>query len=489
MSQADQATAVRRDVKHGEDAGYQKSLKNRQIQMIAIGGAIGTGLFLGAGGRLHSAGPALAIVYALAGLFAFIVVRAMGEMVMHRPTSGSFVSYAREFMGEKAAYTAGWLNFLNWAMSGIADVTAAAVYVAFFWPSVPQWIPSLIALALVVAVNLVSVKVFGEIEFWFAAIKVAALVVFMLVAIVVLVMRTPVDGHTTGPQLIFDNGGFFPAGFLAAVFILQGVVFAYAAIEMVGVAAGEAKEPHKVIPKAVNSVAWRIAVFYVGSIVLLAMVLPWTAYKEKQSPFVTFLSHIGVSAAAPIMNVVVLTAALSSVNSGLYVTGRLLRSMAHSGSAPKSLDKMSRSGVPYAGVALVAVVYLCGVLLNMVVPGRAFEIALEFSAVGIIGMWSMILLSHVFMVRKTQRGELERPKFRLPGAPYTNYVTLGFLLLVLVMTWFNTDDDGYPIGKVIVGGIPVIVLLLVGGWFLVRGNVTRIAAEHRAQREREQQGI
>ncbi|WP_037076100.1 amino acid permease [Pseudonocardia spinosispora] len=437
--------------------------------MIAIGGAIGSGLFLGAGGRLHSAGPALMIVYAVAGVFAFLVVRAMGEMVMHRPTSGSFVSYSREFIGEKSAYFAGWMYFLNWACSGMGDVTAAAVYVKFFFPDIQQWIPALIALAVVLAVNLVSVKIFGELEFWFAIIKVVTLIAFMVIAIVVLVIRTPVDGHSTGPQIIFDNGGFFPFGFLAVLMILQGVVFAYAGVEMVGVAAGETNNPRKVIPKAVNSVGWRIAIFYVGSVLLLTMLLPSSVYQSGVSPFVTALDKIGIPGSAGIMNIVILTAALSSVNSGLYTTGRVLRSLAFNGSAPMFLSKMSKSGVPYAGVLLTGVIYLIGVFLNLILPHDAFEVTTELSAVGIIGMWSMIMVAHLAMLRAANAGLVERPAFRLPGAPYTNYVTLVFLVFVLAMTWFNGHT-----GKIVVGCIPLIAIALVVGWFCARGGVDRI---------------
>ncbi|MFI9382249.1 amino acid permease [Kutzneria sp. NPDC052558] len=453
------------------DAGYHKGLKSRQVQMIAMGGAIGTGLFLGASGRLVTAGPSLAIVYAIAGVFAFFVVRAMGELVMHRPSSGSFVSYSREFLGERSAFFVGWMYFLNWACSGVADVTAAAKYVQFFWPDVPQWIPALGALVLVLAVNMVSVTLFGELEFWFAAIKVLALVGFMVTAIVVLVSRTPVDGHVTGPQLITDNGGFFPHGLLPAVLILQGVVFAYAAIEMVGVAAGETAEPRKVIPKAVNSVGWRIAIFYVGSVLLLVMLMPSSSYDKDVSPFVTFLSSLGVPGAAGIMDIVVLTAALSSVNSGLYSTGRILRSLSTSGSAPKFLGVMSRSGVPYGGVLLTACVYVLGVVLNLVVPGESFEIALNFSALGILSMWSMIMICNLALQRKARRGELERPAYRLPWAPATNYLTLAFLVLVLALSYWDV-----PAGRIMIYGIPGVALLLVIGWFAVRKRVREIAA-------------
>jgi L-asparagine permease len=462
--------ASRTDLAVFEDQGYKKELGNRQVQMIAIGGAIGSGLFLGAGARLHSAGPALMLVYAVAGVFAFLVVRAMGEMVMHRPTSGSFVSYSREFIGEKSAYFAGWMYFLNWACSGMGDVTAAAVYVKFFFPNVQQWIPALIALAAVLAVNLVSVKIFGELEFWFAAIKVLTLVAFMVLAIVVLVTRQEVaPGLETGPQLIFDNGGFFPFGFLAVLMILQGVVFAYAGVEMVGVAAGETENPRKVIPKAVNSVGWRIAVFYVGSVLLLVMLLPSAMYKSGESPFVTVLSHLGIPGAAGVMNIVVLTAALSSVNSGLYTTGRVLRSLAFNGSAPMVLGKMSRHGVPYAGVLLTGVIYLIGVFLNLLLPHEAFEITTELSAVGIIGMWSMIMIAHLAMYRATKAGRIPRPAFQLPWAPYSNYLTLAFLFIVLVMTWFNGET-----GKIVVMCIPGIVVLLVAGWYAARKRVHEI---------------
>ena len=455
------------------DAGYHKGLKSRQVQMIAMGGAIGTGLFLGASGRLVTAGPSLAIVYAIAGVFAFFVVRAMGELVMHRPSSGSFVSYSREFLGEKSAFFVGWMYFLNWACGGVADVTAAAKYVQFFWPAVPQWIPALCALVLVLAVNMASVTLFGELEFWFAAVKVVALVAFMVIAIVVLVSRTPVDGHVTGPQLIADNGGFFPHGLLPAVLILQGVVFAYAAIEMVGVAAGETAEPRKVIPKAVNSVGWRIAIFYVGSVLLLVMLMPSSSYDKDVSPFVTFLSSLGVPGAAGIMDIVVLTAALSSVNSGLYSTGRILRSLSSAGSAPKFLGVMSRGGVPYGGVLLTAGVYVLGVVLNMVVPGESFEIALNFSALGILSMWSMIMICNLALQRKARRGEIERPAYRLPLAPATNYLTLAFLVIVLALSYFDV-----PAGRIMIYAIPVVVLLLVLGWFAVRHRVREVAAEH-----------
>ncbi|MFC5803628.1 amino acid permease [Streptomyces formicae] len=458
------------------DAGYRKDLKSRHINMIAIGGAIGTGLFLGAGGRMANAGPSLFIAYAVCGVFAFFVVRALGELVLYRPSSGAFVSYAREFMGEKGAYTAGWLYFLNWSTTAIADITAAATY-AHFWAmfsDVPQWILALIALAVVLAANLISVKYFGEMEFWFAIIKVGALVAFMLVGIFLVVTQHEVGGHTPGLSTITDNGGIFPLGVMPMMLLIQGVVFAYASVELCGVAAGETENPQKIMPKAINSIMWRVGLFYVGSVVLLALLLPYTAYSADQSPFVTLFDKLGIPGAAGVMNLVVLTAALSSLNSGLYSTGRILRSMSVSGSAPKFTGVMNKGGVPYGGILLTAGFGVVGVFLNYVMPGDAFELVLNFASIGIIGTWGMIMVCSLLFWHRSKDGRVTRPGYRLPWAPYTQIVTLVFLASVLVLMWM---DGG--IGRTTVNCLPLIALALVGGWYVVRKRVGSIAARHK----------
>lgn len=459
-----------------EDKGMHKGLKPRQIQMIAIGGAIGTGLFMGAGGRLAGAGPALMFSYAICGFFAFLILRALGELVVHRPSSGSFVSYAREFFGEKAAFVTGWLYWLNWAMTAIVDITAIALYMNFFakyvpWiGGVPQWVWALAALLLVLGLNLVSVKVFGELEFWFALIKVVALVAFLLVGTYFVIFGTPIEGHEVGFALIADNGGFFPNGLLPVVVVMQGVVFAYASIELIGTAAGETQNPEKVMPKAINTVIIRIAVFYVGSLVLLSLLLPYSAYKAGESPFVTFFGSIGVSGVDSIMNLVVLTAAMSSLNAGLYSTGRILRSMALAGSAPRFAAKLNSRGVPYGGIALTAAVAGLGVVLNAVVPAAAFEIVLNMAALGIIASWAMIVFCQLALFRLAKRGEAIRPAFRMIGAPYTGYLTLAFLLAVIVLMAFDS-----PVGTWTVASILVIIPLLMIGWYLSRGRIQAIA--------------
>ncbi|MET8586472.1 amino acid permease [Streptomyces collinus] len=451
------------------DAGYSKSLKSRHINMIAIGGAIGTGLFLGAGGRLAEAGPSLFVAYAVCGVFAFLVVRALGELVLHRPSSGAFVSYAREFMGEKGAYTAGWMYFMNWATTGIADITAVATYTHYWgmFSDIPQWVIALIALAVVLTVNLISVKIFGELEFWFSIVKVSALVVFMVIGIVLLVTQHPVDGRHPGPSVIADNGGVFPHGLLPMLLIIQGVVFAYAAVELVGVAAGETEKPEKIMPRAINSIMWRVGLFYVGSVVLLSMLLPWHTYRADESPFVTVLSHIGIPAAGGVMNLVVLTAAMSSLNSGLYSTGRILRSMAVNGSAPQFTAKMSRSQVPYGGILLTSGICVLGVGLNFIVPADAFEIVINFAALGILTTWSMIMVCHLLFWRKTRKGELTRPTYRLPGSPWTEIVTLAFFVSVL---GFMYADGGA--GRTTVLCLPLFGVALVAGWYAIRRRIT-----------------
>ncbi|MFC9612783.1 amino acid permease [Streptomyces sp. NPDC056938] len=470
------------------EGGYTAGLRNRQVQMIAIGGAIGTGLFLGAGERLHAAGPSLVVIFALTGLFAFFISRAMGELVMHRPTSGSFVSYSREFLGEKAAYTAGWVYFLHWVCSGIAEITAVAMYLHYWaaFRDIPQWTLALFALLVVLVANLISVRWFGEFEFWFSIIKVAAILAFLAIGCWLLASRHPVDGHGTGPQLIADNGGMLPNGLLAAVVLIQGVVFAYAAIEMVGIAAGETANPRKVIPRAINSVSWRIVLFYVGSVLLLVLLLPWTAYKAGESPFVTLMGKLGVPGISGIMNFVILTAALSSCNSGLYSTGRVLRSMGLAGSAPAFTTKMNKRGVPFGGVLLTACCYILGIVLNYVVPERAFSIVLNFSAITMIGTWVMIMVCQMVLRRKALRGELERPAFRLPGAPFTSWLTLAFLGVVVVLMCVDGGDAAWSVACV-----PLIAIGLVIGWFAVRGRVAeRQATGHLAveQHPAEQQG-
>ncbi|WP_075181426.1 L-asparagine permease [Pantoea sp. 1.19] len=473
---ADAQRAARRRWLNSHDSGYNKAMDNRHVQMIAIGGAIGTGLFLGAGGRLQAAGPALALVYLVCGIFCFFILRALGELVLHRPSSGSFVSYSREFLGEKAAYVCGWMYFVNWAMTGIVDITAVALYMHYWgaFGDVPQWVFALGALVLVGTMNMIGVRWFAEMEFWFALVKVLAIVAFLVVGVVFLGSGKPLDGNATGFHLISDNGGIFPHGLLAALVLIQGVVFAFASVELVGTAAGECKDPKTMLPKAINSVIWRIGLFYVGSIVLLVLLLPWNAYQAGQSPFVTFFSKLGVPYVGSVMNIVVLSAALSSLNSGLYSTGRILRSMSMGGGAPKFMSKMSRSQVPYMGILVTCAIYVIGVYLNYIVPSQVFEIVLNIASLGIISSWAFIVVCQMRLRKAIKEGKADDVSFKLPGAPFTSWLTLLFLAAVIVLMAFD-----YPNGTWTVASIPLLAALLALGWLAVRKRVYAVAqTEH-----------
>ncbi|MET9339855.1 MULTISPECIES: amino acid permease [unclassified Nonomuraea] len=439
------------------EEGYSHALGNRQVQMIAIGGAIGVGLFLGAGGRLAAAGPALVLSYAVAGLAAFFVMRALGELVLYRATSGSFVEYAAEFIGPWAAFTSGWMYWINWAFTGIAELTAVATYVHYWAPRFPQWLTALIALGFVLTVNLLSVRVFGELEFWFALLKVLAICAFLVAGLFLVITGANVGGTQAGAANLVAHGGFFPNGFPVVLMSLQAVVFAYASIELVGIAAGETKNPRQVMPRAINGVVWRIAVFYVGSILLLAMVLPWTAYSADESPFVTVFDHLGVPWVADAMNLVVITAATSSLNSGLYSTGRIVRAMALKGEAPHFTGNLSSRHVPYGGILMTAAVFLAGVVLFYFLPERAFAIATAVASLGVITTWGTLVYCQLLLRRTGHRSS-----FPMPGSPYANWFTLGFLALVVVLMAFADQDQ-----RVAFFLIPVLAAAIALGWKVV----------------------
>jgi L-asparagine permease len=283
--------------------------------------------------------------------------------------------------------------------------------------------------------------------------------------VVFLISGHQVAGQDTGLHLISQNGGIFPHGILPAVIIVQGVVFAYAGIELIGTAAGEAQDAKKILPRAINSVMWRIALFYVGSVVLLVLLMPWTAYHAGTSPFVTFFGALGVPGIGTVMNLVVLTAACSSLNSGLYSTGRVLRSLAMGGSAPPFVAKMNAAKVPYGGILVTLVIYLIGVILNYLVPSSVFEIVLNVASLGIVSTWGFIVICQMMLRRAINRGEVPEVSFKMPFAPLSSWLTLGFLLAVLVLTAFD-----YPDGTYTIAAIPVVAIALAIGWVVLKGS-------------------
>ncbi|WP_328538513.1 amino acid permease [Streptomyces sp. NBC_00344] len=418
--------------------GYQRGLGSRQIQMIAIGGAIGTGLFLGAGKAISKAGPSLILAYAIAGLVIFFIMRALGELLMYRPVSGSFSEYAREFIGPFAGYVTGWTYWLFWVVTGITEVTAAATYMTYWW-DIPQWLSALVFTIILYGVNLISVKLFGELEFWFSMVKVTAIIGMILICAGILTLGFSDAGDTATVAHLWDNGGFFPKGITGTLMTLQIVMFAFLAVELVGVTAGESKDPKKVLPKAINTVPWRIAVFYVGALIMILSVVPWNEFQPGVSPFVAAFQKMGLGIGAAIVNFVVLTAALSSCNSGMYSTGRMLRDLALNGQGPKFFTKLTRSGTPLVGTTVSAALMLVGVWINYQWPGDAFNYVVSFATISGMWAWIVILICQIRYRAKADRGELPQSGFKAPGAPWSSWFSLAFIALVIVMMGIDKD--------------------------------------------------
>ncbi|GAA4618875.1 amino acid permease [Saccharopolyspora hordei] len=441
---------------------YRKDLSTRHINMIAIGGAIGVGLFLGSGKALHQVGPGLILNYAIAGLMIFFVMRALGELLMYRPVSGSFAEYAGEFVGPWARFAVGWGYWLVWIVTGMAEITAVGQYFQFWFPEVPQWIPALCALVVLSGVNLIAVKLFGEFEFWFALIKVVAIIGLIVLAALILVFGFSDVGPTASLSNIWSHGGFFPNGGISALLAFQIVMFAFIGVEMVGQTASESSNPTKVLPRAINAVMWRILIFYVGALVALTALVPWFEFPADGSPFVHAFTLIGIPAAAGVVNFVVTTAALSSCNSGIYSTGRMIRTLALDGQAPRAVARLSGRAVPARAIAVTFCVMLIGVVLNYFVPEQAFTYITSASTVGAIFTWAMILIAHLGYRRKVARGDLPAGTFRMPFAPWSNYVVLAFLALVVVLLAFDEET------RIALYITPVLVVAVVVGYLASR---------------------
>ncbi|RFS81361.1 amino acid permease [Actinomadura spongiicola] len=408
--------------------------------MLAIGGTIGTGLFLGAGENIAKAGPSLILMYAVAGVALFFVMRALGELLTYRTAEGGFAGYAREFLGPFWGYATTWTYWIIWVTTGMAELTAAGTYIQTWWPGVEQWQTALVALVILFVVNLISVKLFGELEFWFAMIKVAAIVMMILVGIGVLAFGFGDAGETARVANLWEHGGIFPEGYGATIMTLQMVMFAYLGVELVGVTASEAKDPERNIPRAINALPVRFALFYLGSLVVILAVVPWTAFKGGASPFVLAFDRIGISGGADIVNFVVLTAALSSCNAGgLYSTSRMLRTAGVNGDGPKVLARLSGRGVPVLTVVISAVVMGVGVVVNAVVPEKAFMYITSVSTGGALAVWTVILVAHMVYRRKADAGALPKAPYRMPWAPYTNWVVLAFFVFVTVTIAWEAD--------------------------------------------------
>ncbi|WP_405582061.1 amino acid permease [Streptomyces sp. NBC_01190] len=446
----------------GSDEGYARGLGSRQIQMIAIGGAIGTGLFLGAGRAIHQAGPSLILMYAIAGAVIFCIMRALGELLTYRPVSGSFADYAREFLGPFAGYATGWTYWLMWVVTGMAEVTAAATYIAYWWPSVPQWLAALCFLVGLLVANLISVRLFGEVEFWLSMIKVTAILGMILIGIGVLTLGVSAAGDTASVTHLWRDGGVFPNGVGKSLLTLQIVMFAYLAVELVGVTAGEAENPRQSLPKAINTLPWRIVLFYVGALTVILCVVSWGEFRPGVSPFVAAFARIGIPFGAGIVNFVVLSAALSSCNSGMYSTGRMLRDLAVNGQGPRVFRRLTSRRTPALGTMVSVCVMSVGVWLNYVDPAGAFTYITAFATVAGIWTWGVILAAHIRYRAAVRAGRAAPAWYTAPGGSIASWCALGFLGLVVVLIGIDTD------ARVSLYGAPIWFAALAIGYAVLK---------------------
>ena len=449
-----------------------RGLNIRHIRFMALGSAIGTGLFYGSAAAIQLAGPAVLLAYMIGGAAVFLVMRALGEMAVRHPVSGSFGQYASRYLGPFAGFITGWTFAFEMAVVAIADVTALGIYMGFWFPDVPRWIWILAAVLLISALNLMKVKVFGETEFWLSIIKVAAIIAMIIggAAIVVFGFGLP-DTANPGLDTLLGSGGFFANGFWGVLASFSIVMFAFGGIETVGITAGEAANPKKAIPSAVNTVPVRILLFYVCALGILMMIFPWQDINGETSPFVQIFDSLGIPAAAHILNAVVITAALSAINSDIFGAGRMMYGLAQQGQAPASFAKVSRHGVPWMTVSTMAAVLLVGVVLNALLPESLFTIIASIATFATVWVWLMILLSHLAMKRDIKRRGLAASEFGVPFWPAASYAALAFMAFIVVLLGIMPETRV----ALIVGAV-WIAALLVAYRLWVRG-AGRVRAE------------
>ena len=424
-----------------EDQHLQRNLTNRHIQLIAIGGAIGTGLFMGSGKTISLAGPSIIFVYMIIGFMLFFVMRAMGELLLSNLNYKSFIDFSADLLGPWAGYFTGWTYWFCWVVTGIADVVAIAAYTQFWFPDMPQWIPALSCVALLLSLNLVTVKLFGEMEFWFALIKIVAILGLVVTGLYMVItgFQSP-GGDTASLANLWNDGGMFPHGLMGFFAGFQIAVFAFVGIELVGTTAAEAKNPERTLPRAINSIPIRIIVFYVLALIAIMAVTPWRDVVPGKSPFVELFMLAGLPAAASIINFVVLTSAASSANSGVFSTSRMLFGLAQEGDAPKAFEKLSRRAVPANGLFFSCACLLLGAVLIYLVPDvvEAFTLVTTVSAVLFMFVWTLILLSYL-SYRKNRAALHEASSYKMPGGRFMCYVCLVFFAGILVLLSLRDD--------------------------------------------------
>ncbi|CAI8761238.1 MULTISPECIES: amino acid permease [Pseudomonas] len=443
----------------------RRGLSTRHIRFMALGSAIGTGLFYGSAAAIKLAGPSVLLAYLIGGAAIYMMMRALGEMAVRNPVSGSFGQYASQYLGRFAGFLTGWSYAFSMLVVCLADVTAFGVYMSFWFPDTPRWIWVLGIVFFIGALNLCSVRVFGELEFWLSLLKVTAIVSMILAGAAVLMFGIQLGG--AGEPLaavsnLWSHGGFFPNGVGGMIASFTVVMFAFGGVEMIGITAGEAKDPQRVIPRAINSVPLRILLFYVFTLLVLMSIYPWTKIGSEGSPFVQIFSGLGIGSAATLLNIVVISAAVSAINSDIFSAGRMMYGMAHNGQAPASFAQLSRFGVPWMTVVVMAVALLLGVVLNYLAPDNLFLILAAVVTFSIVWVWLMILLSQIVMRRGMSADEVARLHFPVPFWPVGPACAVVFMLFIFgVLAWFPDTRMALYVG------IGWLALLSLGYWLFV----------------------
>lgn len=447
-----------------ESTHLKRGLKNRHIQLIAMGGAIGTGLFLGSADVIKSAGPSIILGYAIGGLIAFLIMRQLGEMIVEEPVAGSFSHFAYKYWGKFPGFLAGWNYWILYILVAMSELTAAAKYVNFWWPHIPAWTTVLVFFVAITAINLANVKFYGESEFWLSIIKVTAIIAMIIFGLYLIFTADPSAGF--GFSNLWSHGGFFPHGFEGLFLMLAFLMFAFGGIELIGMAAAEAKDPEKTIPKAINQIIPRILIFYIGSITILLSLVPWdqfTGGSLDKSPFVMVFSLIGIAWAANLVNFIILTAALSVYNSGMYANSRMLYGLAEQGNAPKVFKQVNKQGVPIPAVLFSALLIFGCVLLNYFVPEDALGHLIYIVVGALVLNWAMISLTHLkFKQAMKKTGQVS--KFPALWSPVSNILVLVFIAMVLGIMW----KVGF---KESVLMIPIWIVLMFGLYKMLNKNM------------------
>ncbi|QOW52294.1 MULTISPECIES: amino acid permease [Acinetobacter] len=446
---------------NNESSQLQRGLKNRHIQLIAMGGAIGTGLFLGSAQVIQSAGPSIILGYAIGGLIAFLIMRQLGEMIVHEPVAGSFSHFAYRYWGKFPGFLAGWNYWILYILVAMTELTAVAKYINYWWPHIPAWSSVLFFFIVITLINLGNVKFYGESEFWLAIIKVAAVVSMIIFGLYLLLTA---DANSTASfSNLWSHGGFFPHGFEGLFFMLAFLMFAFGGIELIGMAAAEAQDPKKTIPKAINQVVFRILIFYVGSLTILLSLVPWNQLELgglDKSPFVMIFSQLGIGWAAHLLNFIILTAALSVYNSGMYANSRMLFGLAQQGNAPKVFLKVNKQGVPIPAVLFSALLIFGCVLLNYFVPEDALSHLIYIVVGALVLNWAMITLTHLKFIQ-AMKNSGQTTSFPALWSPVGNVIVLLFIATILYIMWTQGFSESVYM-------IPVWIVLMWGLFKLLK---------------------